>query len=204
MDLGFDKFDKLLSRVNLDGFGKLPANIRMAIGPAAMAVIFGLYWSFAYTPAQEEIAKHQKNKRDMQRKLDEVKSIAGNLPAFQEEVSDLEEQLTEALRQLPVSSELPALLTDISALGMQSGLEIGLFEPKSERKVGFYAEVPIELQFEGGYHATAIFFGKLAQLPRIVNVNNLSIKIKGESEEGTVLGVKGTITTFRFIEGGDA
>ncbi len=204
MDLGLDKFDKLLTGVNLDGFGKLPANIRLVIGPIAMAVIFGLYWSFAYAPAQEEIAKLQSNKRETQRKLDEVKSIAGNLPGFQQEVADLEVQLHEALRQLPVSSELPALLTDISALGLQSGLEIGLFEPRNERKVGFYAEVPIALEFEGGYHATAIFFGKLAELPRIVNVNNLSMKIKGESNEGTVLAVKGTITTFRFLEGDGA
>ena len=146
----------------------------------------------------------QGQKQEMQRKLSEVKSIAGNLPAFQKEVADLEMQLTEALKQLPVGSELPTLLSDISSLGLESGLDIGLFEPRAEVINSFYAEVPIDLEFEGGYHSTAIFFGKLASLPRIVNVNGIEMKIKKEDEDATLLQVKGTITTFRFLEGGGA
>ncbi len=140
----------------------------------------------------------------MQRELSEVKSIAGNLPAFQAEVDILERQLKMALKQLPVGSELPSLLSDISILGLESGLDIGLFEPRPEVTHSFYAEVPIDLEFEGGYHSTATFFGKLASLPRIVNVNGIEMTIKRENEEKTVLEVKGTITTFRFLEGGGA
>jgi len=201
MDLALDK---LLSKVNLDGFGKLPTNARLAIGPIVMVVIFGLYWSFGYAPAQEEIVQLQSQQRETQRKLAEVKAIAGNLPAFQQEVEELEDRLAQALKQLPVSSELPALLTDISSLGMQSGLDISLFEPLKERAHSFYSEVPIALEFDGGYHSAAIFFAKLANLPRIVNVNGLSMKVKKGTKEGTTLRVEGTITTFRFLEGGEA
>jgi type IV pilus assembly protein PilO len=199
-----EELNKLLSQINLDAFGKLPSHARLAVGPLVFLLLCAAYWGTLYKGEQEKLVVQQGQKQEMQRKLSEVKSIAGNLPAFQKEVADLEIQLTEALKQLPVGSELPRLLSDISSLGLESGLDIGLFEPRAEVINSFYAEVPIDLEFEGGYHSTAIFFGKLASLPRIVNVNGIEMKIKKEDENATLLQVKGTITTFRFLEGGGA
>jgi type IV pilus assembly protein PilO len=199
-----EALDKLLSQINLDAFGKLPSQARLATGPLIFLILCAAYWGTLYKGQQEKLLVQQGQKQQMQRKLSEVKSIAGNLPAFRDEVKVLERELTKALKQLPVGSELPTLLSDISTLGLESGLDIGLFEPRAENVMSFYAEVPIDLEFEGGYHSTAIFFGKLASLPRIVNVNGIEMKIKKEDEEATILQVKGTITTFRFLEGGGA
>jgi len=202
MELGLNQ---VLAKLNLDGFGALNQNIRLAIGPIAVVIIVALYWMLGYVPKQDTLAGVQKQQRELQGKLAEVRSIVGNLPGFQEEVKDMEVQLNIALKQLPVGRELPSLLTDISTLGQQSGLEIGLFEPKPERQQSFYAEVPIALKFEGGYHSAAIFFGKLAQLPRIVNVNDIQMNVVKGKEAGVArLSVNGTITTFRFLEGGGA
>ncbi len=199
-----EALDKLLSQINLDAFGKIPSHARLAVGPLVFVLLCAAYWGTLYKGQQDKLLAQQGQKQEMQRKLSEVKSIAGNLPAFQAEVTELERELTKALKQLPVGSELPTLLSDISTLGLESGLDIGLFEPRPEVINSFYAEVPIDLQFVGGYHATAIFFGKLASLPRIVNVNGIEMKIKKENENVTVLEVRGTITTFRFLEGGGA
>jgi type IV pilus assembly protein PilO len=199
-----DSLDKLLSQVNLDAFGKIPTQVRLAAGPLVFVILCAAYWGTLYKGQQDKLLAQQGQKQQIQRELSEVKSIAGNLPAFQAEVEVLERELTEALTQLPVGSELPTLLSDISTLGLESGLDIGLFEPRDENIHGFYAEVPIDLEFEGGYHSTAIFFGKLASLPRIVNVNGIQMHIKKEDADKTVLEVKGTITTFRFLEGGGA
>ncbi|MBW2712508.1 MAG: type 4a pilus biogenesis protein PilO [Deltaproteobacteria bacterium] len=199
-----DSLDKLMSQINLDAFGKLPSHARLAAGPLVFLILCGAYWGTLYKGQQDKMTAQLGRKQAMQRELSEVKSIAGNLPAFQAEVDILEKQLNKALKQLPVGSELPTLLSDISTLGLESGLDIGLFEPRPEVTHSFYAEVPIDLEFEGGYHSTAIFFGKLASLPRIVNVNGIEMHIKKEDEEKTVLEVRGTITTFRFLEGGGA
>ena len=68
----------------------------------------------------------------------------------------------------------------------------------------FYAEVPIEIEFTGGYHNIADFFARIAQLPRIVNVSQLEMKIDEQGAERTVLRVEGEATTFRFLERGAA
>jgi len=201
MDIGLDRFT---AKWNFDGFGMLHPNVRLAVGPIAMVIVFSAYWFLGYTPKQQVLLSVQAQQRELQGKLAEVRSVVSNLPQFQEEVENLQGQLTVALKQLPIGRELPSLLTDISSLGLQSGLEIGLFEPQNEKPRTFYAEVPISLEFEGEYHATATFFGKIARLSRIVNVNDISMKIKQASIDSTRLSVKGTITTFRFIEGGGA
>jgi type IV pilus assembly protein PilO len=138
---------------------------------------------------------------DVQRRLNEVRAVANNLGKFEAEVGKLEHELTIALRQLPNSKELPVLLTDISGLGKSVGLEFKSFRPRSEIPRDFYAEVPIDIEFTGGFHEIASFFDLMAKLPRIVNVSELKMTIAKESADTTRLQVTGSATTFRFIEG---
>ena len=61
----------------------------------------------------------------------------------------MEAQFEEALKQLPNSSEIPALLSNISALAQESGLEIVLFKPAPELAKGFYADIPVAMEVKG-------------------------------------------------------
>jgi type IV pilus assembly protein PilO len=153
-----------------------------------------------YLPARAELQAAEQQERDLQRKVSEVRAIVSNLAAFEKELSDLETKLKHALRQLPDSKELPVLLTDVSSLGKDAGLEFKLFKPMDEIPRDFYAEVPIEIEFSGTYHDIARFFDKVSKLPRIVNIGRLAMSVAARDLEQTYLTVKGEATTFRFIE----
>ena len=112
----------------------------------------------------------------------------------------MEKGLKQALRQLPDSKELPGLLTDVSSLGKDAGLEFKAFRPRDEIAQDFYAEVPIEIEFSGDFHDIARFFDKVSKLPRIVNVSQLEMEIAGQENGATRLKVRGEATTFRFLE----
>jgi type IV pilus assembly protein PilO len=101
---------------------------------------------------------------------------------------------------LPDSKELPVLLTDITSLGKNAGLDFRAFRPNTEIRRDFYAEVPIDIEFTGRFHDVAMFFDEIARLPRIVNVSELDVTIARETSMDTVLEVKGSATTFRFVE----
>lgn len=199
MDFGLDKFQDALDRV-----GRLPSQHRLAIIVILPLLIGGLYYQFLYGGAKQELQALQAQQQSAQRKLNEVRSVAANLERFEEEIAGLERELGVALRQLPNSKELPGLLTDITTLGKKAGLEFKAFKPKNEVKRGFYAEVPIEIEFTGRYHQVAAFFDRIAKLDRIVNVGDLKMKIAKEGLSGTTLKVSGEAITFRFLEGGDA
>lgn len=138
----------------------------------------------------------------MQRKLSEVRSVAANIAAFEEEIEGLEAKLEVALLQLPNEKQLEVLLTDISNLGKKAGVEIRSFKRNAEVPYDFYAEVPIDLVLEGEYHEIGKFFELMAKLPRIVNMGALQVKVARDKLEGTRLSVSGTATTFRFVGSG--
>jgi type IV pilus assembly protein PilO len=195
MDLGLDKFQG-----GIDRFSKLPKPYRMAMVPlAALLVLGGYAWLF-YLPAAARIDAAETQERDLERKVSEVRSIVANLSAFEAELGEMEQRLKQALRQLPDSKELPGLLTDVTSLGKDAGLEFKAFRPHEEVPRDFYAEVPIEIEFSGDYHDIARFFDKVSKLPRIVNVSELNMEIADQKSNSTRLQVKGEATTFRFIE----
>lgn len=184
----------------LDKLNKLPRPYRLAMVPAIVVIVVAAYVYFLYLPTKQELTSASDQHLQMQRKLAEVRAVASNEDAVKAEIAALERKLRDALRQLPDSKELPVLLTDITSLGKTSGLDFKGFRPKSEVNKGFYAEVPIDIEFTGRFHDVATFFDEVSRLPRIVNVGELAINIQDEDSFGTMLTVKGEATTFRFVD----
>ena len=195
MDFGLDQFQGQFEKLS-----KLPRAYRIALLPALVALVAGIYVYFLYLPTSAELTTVQEQQLQLQRRLAEVRSVAANEEAIKEEIALLEKKLQVALRQLPDSKELPVLLTDITSLGKEAGLEFKAFRPQNEVRREFYAEVPIDIEFTGRFHDVATFFDEVSRLPRIVNIGELGIEINGETSTDTVLKVTGKATTFRFVE----
>ena len=106
-------------------------------------------------------------------------------------------QFKSAMKALPEKEEIPSLLTSISRSGQDVGLEFLEFTPKAEVRKEFYAEIPVSIKVQGGYHDLAIFFDKVARLSRIVNIKNISM---GRGKGGQELNTSCTAVTYKFIE----
>jgi type IV pilus assembly protein PilO len=188
-----EKFDKIL---------KLPKGARIGILVVIGALLCAGYYFGSYQADAQELARLRGEEANLQRKLSEVRLIAGNIVEFEAEIEALEVKLKKALRQLPNEKQLEVLLTDISNLGKTAGVEIRSFQRQQEIFHDFYAEVPIAIQIDGEYHDIGKFFELLSQLKRIVNMGSLKIGVGTESLESTRLTVNGTATTFRFVGAG--
>jgi type IV pilus assembly protein PilO len=188
-----EKIDKAL---------KLPQSARMGILAGIGALICTGYYFGFYQDFSLELDRLRGEEANLQRKLSEVRLIAGNIVAFETEIEGLEIKLKKALRQLPNEKQLEVLLTDISNLGKTAGVEIRSFQRQDEIFHDFYAEVPIAIQLDGEYHDIGKFFDLLSKLKRIVNMGALKISVAKESIDSTRLKVTGIATTFRFIGAG--
>lgn len=195
MDLGLERLDTALEK-----FIKLPKAYRLAMLPGIVVLVAGLYYFLLYDGTREELTRLEGRQKQLQRKLNEARSVAANMARFEAELVRLEEELDAALEQLPNRKELPMLLVDVTTLGKNAGLAVTAFRPKPEERKDFYAKVPIQLEFSGRYHDIASFFDKVSKLPRIVNVGDLEMSVRAAKADETVLKVSGTATTFRFIE----
>jgi type IV pilus assembly protein PilO len=186
-------------QAKLEQITKLPKGARIGIiAGLGVLLVIGYFFLF-YQEKSQQLKDLRAQELELQRKLSEVRSVAANISAFESEIADLEIKLKTALRQLPNEKELEVLLTDISNLGKTAGVEIKSFKRSEEVIHDFYAEVPIQIELEGEFHDIAQFFDLMSKLPRIVNMGALTIGVTRENEDATVLSVKGTATTFRFV-----
>ena len=183
----------------LDQVAKLPAPARAGIIALIALLIGGFYYFSVYQSTNRQLQALHGQELELQRKLSEVRSIAANIAEFEEEITNLELKLSKVLRQLPNDKELPVLLTDITTLGKNAGLEFKSFIPQAEIKKGFYAEVPISISLTGGFHELARFFDELSHLDRIVNVQDFNIEDVKVRPNAIELAISGVATTFRFV-----
>jgi len=123
------------------------------------------------------------------------KSQAVNLDLMKKQLLEIQESFGALLKQLPNKSEMDALLTDINQAGLGRGLQFDLFRPGSEVINGSFAEQPITLKVTGNYDDLGKFSSDIAMLPRIVTLNEISIKPVGGS-----LSMEAIAKTFRYLD----
>ncbi|MBW2498010.1 MAG: type 4a pilus biogenesis protein PilO [Deltaproteobacteria bacterium] len=193
LELNFD-FDEKIEQL-----AKIPKPIRLTVVTTVLVAIAASYWWLSYAPAREERKALTLRAQELQRELNNARTVASNVPAFEAEIAELEHDLELALKQLPNRKQFEDLLQDISTAGKKVGVTIKSIDRDKEVRRDFYAEVPFEIELEGSYHDLARFFDMVASLPRIVNVGGLNIEVAKETQQATRLRVKGRATTFRFL-----
>lgn len=180
---------------------QLPRAVRVGAIALILLGIAGGYYGLYYMEAQAEVEAMRDHGRELQRQLANVHVVVRNLAEFQREVEALEGEFDAALSQLPNRKQFEDVLQDITTAGKKVGVQIKSIERVPEVQKDFYAEVPFRLELEGSYHGLAMFFERLAQLPRIVNMGTLKIRTVDESGDGTTLRVEGEAMTYRFLAG---
>ena len=192
-----------MADLNLDKIFKLPLAQKVLILIAVNIILLGMFYFLFYKNKLEESSTLQISLNKLQVKHTEQKKVLANLPKFRKENEELKIKFKELLKLLPNTKEIPTLLTNISNLAQDCGLEILLFQPKSEVAKGFYADIPVEMQVLGDYHNIGHFFDKVSKLKRIVNIADLSIiteKSKQSDSDKPKLNSKFKAITFKFIE----
>jgi type IV pilus assembly protein PilO len=193
--------------LTIDSILKLPRPKKVVILAVILCALAALYlWRF-FLPGQEKLSMVQREASKLENELNNSKAIARDLQKYNEQVAKLNEELKNALTQLPNEKEIPEILKTISSLGKESSLEFTLIKPKPEQPQQFFANVPIDLVALGNYHNLGIFFDKVSKLPRIINVVdfNLAKSEKGKDTKGKVekeglLQISCMISTYRFLE----
>jgi type IV pilus assembly protein PilO len=182
---------------------KLSRAHKIIISVAILGTLWGCFVWFFYMPQTEKISKLNQDLKSAQDKLARLKNVEQNLRAFKKQFKESELKFKEALKLLPDNEEIPTLLTSISNLGAESGLEFILFQPQKDVPRNFYAEIPLKLEVTGPYHNVATFFDQVSRLSRIVNIGDVTmIEMKAAKTQADVVILKTacTATTYKFIE----
>jgi len=175
---------------------KIKMPIRIAIFLGTIVLLAGLFIWFIYLPKTEEIAQTRAEIAKLQQKLNQAIVRAKALKKFEAEYAEVDAQFQEALKLLPNTKEIPSLLKAITQLGTDSQLEFLLFSPQRERPQDFFMEIPVSIEVSGTYHNVAVFFDKVGQMERIVNI--LNVTMSPQKDRSTTLTTKCDAVTYRF------
>lgn len=173
----------------------LPRNLLYVA--VCVAVIAGLWFAWLKTVDEELVAektREEQLREDYKKKL--VQAV--NLDALKKQLEQVQQYVTQLERQLPSKAEMDALLSDINQAGIGRSLQFELFRPGQVSIKEYYAELPIAVRVSGRYHDVGLFAADIANLSRIVTLNNLSLSpIK---DKDGLLTMDCTAKTFRYLD----
>ncbi|HEX8404654.1 MAG TPA: type 4a pilus biogenesis protein PilO, partial [Duganella sp.] len=164
----------------------------IGMAAAVMAAGYFGYWSPQFEE-QEAGAQAELKLRDEYRfKANQ----AVNLDALRAQKVQVDQYVERLQKQLPSKAEMAALLTDINQAGSGRGLQFELFKPAQVVVKDYYAELPIDIKVTGSYHDIGAFASDMANLPRIVTLNNMALST---GKDG-VLMLEAVAKTFRYLD----
>ncbi len=185
-----------IRRLNLRDAGNWPLLPKVAVLVAIFLVIVALGLYFDWLDQWETLGKAEQVEMDLKAKYTEKKARAVNFDLYVQQLNEVEQSFGALVKQLPNRSEIDALLTDVNQAGLGRGLQFDLFRPATQEKMAdFYAELPINIKITGNYHDMGAFASDIAQLPRIVTLNDVAIS----TDKGT-LSMEAVAKTFRYLD----
>jgi type IV pilus assembly protein PilO len=160
-----------------------------------IAVVVAL-WFVWLSGSDEELkaeqAKEVQLREDFKKKL--VQAV--NLDALKKQREQVQQYVIQLEKQLPSKAEMDALLSDINQAGLGRSLQFELFRPGQVSVKEYYAELPIAIKVTGRYHDLGAFAADIANLSRIVTLNNMTIVPVRDG----VMSMESTAKTFRYLD----
>ncbi|MGB3649455.1 MAG: type 4a pilus biogenesis protein PilO [Desulfobulbales bacterium] len=180
----------------------VPLDKKVIITIFALVIIVPIvaFYFLFYTEKTKEIKGLESREASLFKEITEAKAIAAKLEEHLAEMEETKRLFAEASVLLPQKKEIPSLLTNISALGTNSGLNMATFSPGGERRKEFYAEIPVSINVNGPYHNIGTFLFEVSKLDRIVSAINISLGGGNMQRGEMLLGSSINLITYRFLE----
>jgi type IV pilus assembly protein PilO len=193
---GLQRFGDQFRGLNPNDPSIWPPVPRYALCALVTALVLVALWFVWLTNSNDELeaerAKEVALRADYQKKVGQ----AANLELLKKQREQVQQYVTLLEKQLPSKAEMDALLSDINQAGLGRSLQFELFRPGQVVVKDYYAELPIAVRVTGRYHDMGAFAADIANLSRIVTLNNLAVV---PAKDG-MLTMDATARTFRYLD----
>jgi type IV pilus assembly protein PilO len=216
--------------IDLEGLKKLSPKVKILIACLVFILIGYFYYMFFLSDILTNKMSLDTKLAELQQQVAEKEKTVAQLGKYIQEVKALQESFKVALQKLPNEREIAGLLSSVVLAGKGADVDFLLFEPKPPEKKApevkpatpqppgpkpaeakappappappkFYEDIPIKVQLAGSFHNTVSFFEQVARLPRIVNIEEITI---GEAQEvkgrGRIVKTSCMVKTYMFVD----
>lgn len=176
---------------------KWPVLPRALLLTVVVIAVVAAGWFLWLSGEQGVLSAAENQETQLKEEFRKKYSQAVNLEPLRRQREQVRQYVLQLEKQLPSKAEMDALLSDINQAGLGRGLQFELFQPGSVAVREYYAELPITVRVTGRYHEIASFTGDIANLSRIVTLNNPTIT---PGRDGNTLVMDATAKTFRYLD----
>lgn len=182
--------------LSFENVGSWPFAPRLVLWVVVVLLCLVVGWMTVWRPQLDEIDRLRSEEANLKTQFQQKLTQSINLDDLRRQKDQVSQYVQLLEKQLPSKAEMDALLSDINQAGVGRGLQFEFFRPGAMVTKDYYAELPIALRISGRYGDLGAFTGDIANLPRIVTLNNLAI---AAGKDGT-LTLDATAKTFRYLD----
>ncbi|NOH81674.1 type 4a pilus biogenesis protein PilO [Vibrio sp. RE86] len=130
------------------------------------------YW-FYLKPQIETIDVLKQEERNLKATLAIKANKVATLPKLQAQLDELSERYDYLSRQLPVAKELASMLASVNEVGLKNSLTFTRIDWGKKQNQEFLYRLPLNIELTGDYHNIGSFTQAIAELPRIINFDDV-------------------------------
>ncbi len=180
---------------------ELPQQQQVMLAVLAVAAL-GLFWHQLIFPVKAQMEGLDRRVSELTAEVETARAVTARLPQFEADVRELQSQLDELKQVLPDEKETAEIVRRVEQLAVESDLSIRSFTPQATVAYEFYEDWPIRMSLEGSYNNLGLFFQRVANFQRIINVDNIEIRALPEADPDRTISATCTATTFVLLEQG--
>ena len=186
-----------LTDLDLAEIGSWPTAVKALCFALLAATVLGLGYLLVIADKRTEFALAEQREVDLRQEFRDRAQTAAGLTAHRAGFADATAALAKMLGRLPVDTEVPGLVEDITRAAVDHDLGIDRIELGTERDAGFYRELPIIIDVAGDYHDLGAFAGDIAGLSRLVTLHDFDLAPRTGPRD---LGLTIEARTYRYAE----
>ncbi len=160
------------------------------------SLVVGALWFYPLSDYADQLQIAAEKENTLRVEFTDKLGKAANINLLKKQRDEVAFTVEGLEKQLPNSTEMSGLLFNISQMGKGQNLQQELFKPDLPIFKQYYAIIPVTFRANGGYHDFARFAADVANLPRIVNLSNMTITPKPDG----ALALETTVRTYRYLD----
>ena len=166
----------------------------MVLGLLAL-IIGAVYYFMVYSGKNQENLQLQAKIKDKQADNARLREFEPKLAQLTRDMAILEQQIEREKKVVPEDKDADQFIRLLHDTAASSGIEIRRYTAMPVANHEFYSEVPFSIDIDGPYYSVLIFFQKVSELERIVNIDSLQVANPKNSSHAKVK------TTFQYAPG---
>jgi type IV pilus assembly protein PilO len=191
---------------------RLPLAGKVGFGLLMMALVGALFFVFVYEDLSNDLAQAVQKEGQLREELRTAQLAKEAYQRDRDEKVRSEARAEQTKKMLPDDPETPAFLASLQQTATIAGVNLTSWTPVEEAPQEFFAKVPMKLTLSGRYHQVAKFFYGVGQLDRIINMEDIQIKVTERQRSGPAgadenvepeVSVEALATAFRALKLGE-